>query len=51
MMPSIASQGTSWIDAQQDATLKGKKLYTLGRTPWTGNQRVSRPLPKHIITQ
>jgi hypothetical protein len=26
-------------------------LYTVGRTPWTGNQPVARPLPKHRITQ
>jgi hypothetical protein len=26
-------------------------LYTVGRTPRTGNQPVARPLPIHIITQ
>jgi hypothetical protein len=26
-------------------------LYTVGRTPWTGDQRVARPLPKHSTTQ
>jgi hypothetical protein len=26
-------------------------LYTVGRTPWTGNQPVARPLPTHRITQ
>jgi hypothetical protein len=25
--------------------------YTVGRTPWTGNQPVSRPLPTHRTTQ
>jgi hypothetical protein len=26
-------------------------LYTVGRTPWTGNQPVARPLPIHRTTQ
>jgi hypothetical protein len=26
-------------------------LYTVGRTPWTGDQPVARPLPAHITTQ
>jgi hypothetical protein len=26
-------------------------LYTVGRTPWTGDQPVSRPLPIHRTTQ
>jgi hypothetical protein len=26
-------------------------LYTIGRTPWTGNQPVARPLPKYRTTQ
>jgi hypothetical protein len=26
-------------------------LYTVGRTPWTGDQPVARPLPKHRTTQ
>jgi hypothetical protein len=26
-------------------------LYTVGRTPWTGDQPVARPLPKHRIPQ
>jgi hypothetical protein len=26
-------------------------LYTVGRTPWTGDQRVARPLPTHRTTQ
>jgi hypothetical protein len=26
-------------------------LYTVGRTPWTGDQRVARPLPTQITTQ
>jgi hypothetical protein len=26
-------------------------LYTVGRTPWTGDQPVSRPLPMHRTTQ
>jgi hypothetical protein len=26
-------------------------LYTVGRTPWTGDQPVSRPLPTHRATQ
>jgi hypothetical protein len=26
-------------------------LYTGGRTPWTGDQLVARPLPKHRTTQ
>jgi hypothetical protein len=26
-------------------------LYTVGRTPWTGDQSVTRPLPKHRTTQ
>jgi hypothetical protein len=26
-------------------------IYTVGRTPWTGDQPVSRPLPKHRTTQ
>jgi hypothetical protein len=26
-------------------------LYTVGRTPWTGDQPVSRPLPTHRTTQ
>jgi hypothetical protein len=25
-------------------------LYTGGRTPWTGDQSVARPLPKHRTT-
>jgi hypothetical protein len=25
-------------------------LYTVGRTPWTGNQPVARPLPTHRTT-
>jgi hypothetical protein len=25
-------------------------LYTVGRTPWTGDQPISRPLPKHRTT-
>jgi hypothetical protein len=25
--------------------------YTVGRTPWTGDQPVSRPLPTHMATQ
>jgi hypothetical protein len=25
--------------------------YTIGRTPWTGDQPVARPLPKYTITQ
>jgi hypothetical protein len=26
-------------------------LYTVGRTPWTGDQPVARPLPTHRTTQ
>jgi hypothetical protein len=26
-------------------------LYTVGRTPWMGNQPVARPLPTHRMTQ
>jgi hypothetical protein len=26
-------------------------IYTVGRTPWTGDQFVARPLPTHITTQ
>jgi hypothetical protein len=26
-------------------------LYTVGRTPWTGDQRVVRPLPTYRTTQ
>jgi hypothetical protein len=26
-------------------------LYTIGRTPWTGDQPVARPLPTHRTTQ
>jgi hypothetical protein len=26
-------------------------LYTVGRTPWTGDQLVARPLPTHRATQ
>jgi hypothetical protein len=26
-----------------------RNLYTVGRTPWTGDQPVARPLPKHRI--
>jgi hypothetical protein len=26
-------------------------LYTVGRTPWTGDQPVARPLPTHKTTQ
>jgi hypothetical protein len=26
-------------------------LYTVGRTPWTGDQPVTRPLPTHRTTQ
>jgi hypothetical protein len=26
-------------------------LYTVGRTPWTGNQPVARPLPTHRTTR
>jgi hypothetical protein len=26
-------------------------LYTVGRTPWTGDQPVSRPLPTHRTTR
>jgi hypothetical protein len=26
-------------------------LYTVGRTPWTGDQPVARPLPKHRTTK
>jgi hypothetical protein len=26
-------------------------LYTVGRTPWTGDEPVSRPLPTHKTTQ
>jgi hypothetical protein len=26
-------------------------IYTLGRTPWTGDQPVARPLPTHRTTQ
>jgi hypothetical protein len=26
-------------------------LYTLGRTPWTGDQPVARPLPTHRTTK
>jgi hypothetical protein len=26
-------------------------LYTVGRTPWTGDQPVARPLPAHRTTQ
>jgi hypothetical protein len=26
-------------------------LYTIGRTPWTGDQSVARPLPTHITPQ
>jgi hypothetical protein len=26
-------------------------LYTVGRTPWTGDQHVTRPLPTHRTTQ
>jgi hypothetical protein len=26
-------------------------LYTVGKTPWTGDQRVARPLPTHRTTQ
>jgi hypothetical protein len=26
-------------------------LYTVGRTPWTGDQPVARPLPKYRTTQ
>jgi hypothetical protein len=26
-------------------------LYTVGRTPWTGDQPVARPLPTHRPTQ
>jgi hypothetical protein len=29
----------------------GNLFYTLGRTPWTGNQDVARPLSKHRTTQ
>jgi hypothetical protein len=28
-----------------------KSLYTDGRTPWTGDQAVARPLPTHRTTQ
>jgi hypothetical protein len=26
-------------------------LYTVNRTPWTGDQPITRPLPKHRTTQ
>jgi hypothetical protein len=26
-------------------------LYTVGRTPWTGDQPIARPLPTHRTTQ
>jgi hypothetical protein len=26
-------------------------LYTIGRTPWTGDQPVARPLPTHTTTR
>jgi hypothetical protein len=26
-------------------------LYTVGRTPWTGDQPVARPLPTYLTTQ
>jgi hypothetical protein len=26
-------------------------LYTVGRTPWTGDQLIARPLPTHRTTQ
>jgi hypothetical protein len=26
-------------------------LYTIGRTPWTGDQSITRPLPTHRTTQ
>jgi hypothetical protein len=27
------------------------KIYTVSRTPWTGDQPVARPLPTHSITK
>jgi hypothetical protein len=31
--------------------LKGFNLYTVSRTPWTGDQLVARPLSTHTTTQ
>jgi hypothetical protein len=31
--------------------LQFRNLYTAGRTPWTGDQSVARPLPTHRTTQ
>jgi hypothetical protein len=28
-----------------------RNVYTVGRTPWTGDQPVTRPLPTHTTTQ
>jgi hypothetical protein len=33
------------------ATFQFFDLYTLGRTPWTGDQPVATPLPTHRTTQ
>jgi hypothetical protein len=33
------------------ALLQFLNLYTVGRTPWTGDQPIARPLPTHRTTQ
>jgi hypothetical protein len=33
------------------ATIQSPDLFTIGRTPWTRDQLVVRPLPKHRTTQ
>jgi hypothetical protein len=33
------------------AAFQSPDLFTIGRTPWTSDQLVARPLPKHMTSQ
>jgi hypothetical protein len=48
---SFLYNGSSRPFRAQASYLVPLSFYTVGRTPWTGDQPVARPLPKHRTTQ
>jgi hypothetical protein len=51
--PSLPLSVCQWLYSPRGSwpLFQFLNLYTVGRTPWTGDQPVSRPLPTHRATQ